>query len=264
MNILATTPSTLQIVSVLLLGLALGSFINVCIYRLPKNESIIAPGSYCESCKAKIFIWDNIPILSYLLLKGKCRQCDKSISILYPIVELSTSLLLLSGFIKFGISIKFAIFCAIGPALIAVAIIDFKHLIIPDAITLPGILFGFVAGSYLIGLKNSSLGLISGAGTFIVLSTIHYWIRGLVGMGGGDIKLIAAVGALLGIKYVFLVIFLSAFIGSLVGIIGVALRKLNFLSRVPFGSYLALGTLIVYFSGEDIINIYIKTIMSVY
>jgi len=264
MNILTTTPITLQIMSIFLLGLTLGSFINVCIHRLPKNESVVVPRSYCESCETKISIRDNIPILSYLLLKGKCRKCDNSIAILYPIVELSTALLLLSGFIKFGISMKFAIFCVIGPALLAVAIIDFKHLIIPDAITLPGVIFGLVAGSYLIGLKNSSLGLIAGAGTFIILSTIHYWIRGLVGMGGGDIKLIAAVGALLGVEHVFLVIFLSAFIGSLVGLIGVALKKINFLSRIPFGSYLSLGTLIVYFSGEDIINIYIKTIMSVY
>ncbi len=142
MNILTTTPFPLQITAVLLFGLTLGSFINVCIYRFPKNESVIAPRSYCQSCKTRIPIWDNIPVLSYLLLKGKCRQCTASISLLYPIVEVSTALLLLAGFIKFGISINFSILCVIGPTLLAVAIIDIKHKIIPDTITLPGILFG--------------------------------------------------------------------------------------------------------------------------
>ena len=261
MNILTTTPFPLQITAVLLLGLTLGSFINVCIYRLPKNESIIAPRSYCQSCKTRIPIWDNIPVLSYLLLKGKCRQCTASISLLYPVVEVSTALLLLTGFIQFGMSMKFAIFCAIGPTLLTVAIIDIKHKIIPDTITLPGIIFGIVAGSYLFGLKESLLGLISGGGIFLLSSEIYYQVRGRVGMGGGDIKFIAAVGALLGLKQVLLVIFLSAFIGSVVGLIGLIGKKLDAMSQIPFGPFLAVGTLIVYFSGENIINMYITTIM---
>ena len=261
MNILTTTPFPLQITALLLLGLTLGSFINVCIHRLPKNESIIAPRSYCQSCKTRIPIWDNIPVLSYLLLKGKCRQCTASISLLYPIVEVSTALLLLTGFIQFGMSMKFAIFCAIGPTLLTVAIIDIKHKIIPDTITLPGIIFGIVAGSYLFGLKESLLGLISGGGIFLLSSEIYYQVRGRVGMGGGDIKFIAAVGALLGLKQVLLVIFLSAFIGSVVGLIGLIGKKLDAMSQIPFGPFLAVGTLIVYFSGENIINMYITTIM---
>ncbi len=261
MNILTTTPFPLQITAVLLLGLTLGSFINVCIYRLPKNESIIAPRSYCQSCKTRIPIWDNMPILSYILLKGKCRQCTASISLLYPVVEASTALLLLAGFIQFGMSMKFAIFCAIGPTLLTVAIIDIKHKIIPDTITLPGIIFGIVAGSYLFGLKESLLGLISGGGIFLLSSEIYYQVRGRVGMGGGDIKFIAAVGALLGLKQVLLVIFLSAFIGSVVGLIGLIGKKLDAMSQIPFGPFLAVGTLIVYFSGENIINMYITTIM---
>ena len=261
MNILTTTPFPLQITALLLLGLTLGSFINVCIHRLPKKESIIAPRSYCQSCKTRIPIWDNIPVLSYLLLKGKCRQCTASISLLYPVVEVSTALLLLTGFIQFGMSMKFAIFCAIGPTLLTVAIIDIKHKIIPDTITLPGIIFGIVAGSYLFGLKESLLGLISGGGIFLLSSELYYQVRGRVGMGGGDIKFIAAVGALLGLKQVLLVIFLSAFIGSVVGLIGLIGKKLDAMSQIPFGPFLAVGTLIVYFSGENIINMYITTIM---
>ena len=261
MKILTTTPFPLQITALLLLGLTLGSFINVCIHRLPKKESIIAPRSYCQSCKTRIPIWDNIPVLSYLLLKGKCRQCTASISLLYPVVEVSTALLLLTGFIQFGMSMKFAIFCAIGPTLLTVAIIDIKHKIIPDTITLPGIIFGIVAGSYLFGLKESLLGLISGGGIFLLSSELYYQVRGRVGMGGGDIKFIAAVGALLGLKQVLLVIFLSSFIGSVVGLLGLIGKKLDAMSQIPFGPFLAVGTLIVYFSGENIINMYITTIM---
>ena len=264
MNILTTTPLPLQITAILLLGLTLGSFINVCIYRLPKKESIITPRSYCQSCKTKISVWDNIPVLSYLLLKGKCRQCTTSISLLYPIVEVSTALLLLTGFIQFGMSMKFAIFCVIGPTLLTVAIIDIKHKIIPDTITLPGIIFGLVAGGYLVGLKESLLGLMSGGGIFLFSSEVYYRVRGRVGMGGGDIKFIAVVGALLGLKQVFLVIFLSAFIGSVVGLVGLAGKKLNAMSQIPFGPFLAVGTLIAYFSGENIINMYITIIMGGY
>jgi len=264
MNILTTAPFYLHIITVLLLGLALGSFINVCIHRLPKGESIIAPRSYCQSCKIKISVWDNIPIISYLLLKGKCRQCTASISFLYPIVEISTALLLLIGFINFGITIKFAIFCVISPALLAVSIIDIQHKIIPDSITLPGIIFVLIAGSYLIGLIASSLGLICGGGILLLSSEVYYRVRGHIGMGGGDIKLIAAVGALLGLQQVFLVIFLSAFMGSIVGLVGLAGKKLNAMSQVPFGPFLAGGTLIVYFSGENIINMYITTIIGGY
>ena len=170
MNFLTNAPHYLQITTVLLLGLTLGSFVNVCIYRLPKNESIITPRSHCQSCNKNIPIWDNIPVLSYLILKGKCRQCDTSISIIYPIVEVSAALLLLAGFIKFGVSIKLTILCVIGPTLLTISIIDIKHKIIPDTITLPGIIFGLVAGSYLFGLKESLVGLISGGGIFLLVS----------------------------------------------------------------------------------------------
>ncbi len=264
MNIFANIPFPIQIMSVFLLGLSLGSFANVCIYRFPKNESIIVPRSYCQSCKEKILIRDNIPVLSFLLLGGECRKCSTSIPILYPVVEVSTALLLLAGFIKLGVSMKFSIFCLIGPALLTVTIIDIKHKIIPDTITLPGIIFGLVAGSYLVGPKESLLGLISGGGLFLFCSEIYYRVRGRVGMGGGDIKFIAAIGALLGLKQVLLVIFLSAFMGSIVGLISLFGKQFNATSQIPFGPFLALGTLIVYFSGESIINLYFGTMVSGY
>jgi len=260
MNFLISAPFSFQITAILFLGLILGSFVNVCIHRLPKKESIIFPGSHCMSCNEPISPRDNIPVFSYLLLNGKCRQCTKSISALYPIIELVTALLLLLGFIKLGISIKFLIFCIIGPALLTISIIDINHKIIPDIITIPGILFGLIAGSYLVGLKDSSLGLLVGGSIFLIISEIYYHIRGRIGMGGGDIKFIAAAGALVGVQQIVLIVFISSFMGSLVGLVGLAGKKVNALSKIPFGPFLSGGTLIVYFWGEQIIQMYIMNI----
>jgi len=260
MNFLISAPFSFQITAILFLGLILGSFVNVCIHRLPRNKSIIFPGSHCMSCYELISPWDNIPVISYLLLNGKCRQCTKPISAIYPINELVTALLLLIGFIKLGISIKFLIFCIIGPALLTISIIDIKHKIIPDIITIPGILFGLIAGSYLVGLKDSSLGLLVGGSIFLIISEIYYHTRGRIGMGGGDIKFIAAAGALLGVQQVVLIVFISSFMGSLVGLVGLTGKKINALSKIPFGPFLSGGTLIVYFWGEQIIQMYIMNI----
>ena len=260
MNFLISAPFSFQITAILFLGLILGSFVNVCIHRLPKKKSIIFPGSHCMSCNEPISPRDNIPVFSYLLLNGKCRQCTESISAIYPIIELVTALLLLLGFIKLGISIKFLIFCIIGPALLIISIIDTKHKIIPDIITIPGILFGLIAGSYLVGLKDSSLGLLVGGSIFLIISEIYYRIRGRIGMGGGDIKFIAAAGALVGVQQVVLIVFISSFMGSLFGLVGLAGKKVNALSKIPFGPFLSGGTLIVYFWGEQIIQMYIMNI----
>ena len=260
MNFLISAPFSFQITAILFLGLILGSFVNVCIHRIPKKKSIIFPGSHCMSCNEPISPRDNIPVFSYLLLNGKCRQCTKSISAIYPIIELVTALLLLLGFIKLGVSIKFLIFCIIGPALLIISIIDINHKIIPDIITIPGILFGLIAGSYLVGLKDSSLGLLVGGSIFLIISEIYYRIRGRIGMGGGDIKFIAAAGALVGVQQIVLIVFISSFMGSLVGLVGLAGKKVNALSKIPFGPFLSGGTLIVYFWGEQIIQMYIMNI----
>ena len=264
MDILTALPLPLQVTVVLFLGLSFGSFANVCIHRLPRNESVMSPRSRCTTCNTPIAVRDNIPLFSYLLLNGKCRQCAAAIPIRYPVVEAVTALLVLSGFIKFGVSWKFAIFCVVGPALVIITAIDIKHKRIPDIIILPGIVFGLAAGSYLVGLKDSSIGLLVGGGTFLLTSEVYYRVRGRVGMGGGDIKFIAAVGALLGWQQVVLVIFLSALAGSLAGLVGLATKKINVMSQIPFGPFLAGGTLVAYFSGERIVYLYVMTVTGGY
>ena len=264
MNIFTAVPFSLQIMTVFLFGLALGSFVNVCIYRLPKNRSVVLPRSLCPSCNAQIILWDNIPVFSYLLLGGKCRQCSAPITILYPIIEILTALLILFGFIKLDLSWEFAIFCILGPALVVITVVDIKHKIIPDIITLPGILLGLITGSFLIGFKDSLIGLFAGGGSFLIISGIYYRVRGTIGIGGGDIKFVAAIGALLVWKQIILVIFLSAFMGSLVGLIGLIGKRLNAFSQVPFGPFLAGGTLIAYFSGNNIIHMYIMMVSGDY
>ena len=224
----------------------------------------MSPRSRCTTCNTPIAVRDNIPLFSYLLLKGRCRQCAAAIPIRYPVVEVVTGLLILSGFVKFGVSWKFAIFCVVGPVLVIITAIDIKHKRIPDIIILPGIVFGLAAGSYLVGLKDSSTGLLVGGGTFLLTSEVYYRIRGRVGMGGGDIKFIAAVGALLGWQQVVLVIFLSALAGSLVGLVGLATKKINVMSQIPFGPFLAGGTLVAYFSGERIVYLYVMTVTGGY
>lgn len=257
MDILSLIPYSLQIIAVVALGLCLGSFANVCIHRLPREESVVFPGSHCPACSTPIRGQDNIPLLSYLLLGGKCRHCAAPISSIYPAVELFTAFLLALGYLRFGFSWEFAIFLFLGPALIIITLIDIEHQIIPDLITLPGIIFGLAAGAYLVGWKDSLLGLLLGGGLFYLIAEVYFRLRNTMGMGGGDIKYIAAAGALLGWKQVLLVIFIGAFMGAIVGLAGMMDKKLNFLSKIPFGPFLAAGTLISYFSGDRIIDLYL-------
>jgi leader peptidase (prepilin peptidase) / N-methyltransferase len=236
------------------LGLAIGSFCNVCIYRLPKKESVVFPASHCTSCNKPIWAFDNIPVLSYLFLGGKCRTCGQKIAIVYPMIELVTGLLLVAVVIKFGISWESLIYAIVCPTLVVITMIDYEHQIIPDRITLPGIVFGLGAGSYLVGPINAGLGFLIGGGLFYLIAILS---RG--GMGGGDIKFIAGAGALLGWQKVLLIIFLGATLGSIIGLALMAAQKKDRKSQIPFGPFLALGTLIAIFFGDNLLRLYLAT-----
>ena len=242
-------------------GLMVGSFANVCISRLPKKESIVFPASHCPHCNKPIHAMDNIPLISYILLKGQCRNCKQKISIIYPAIELVTGLLMAAVFYRFGFSWECLIFAIVVPALVIITVIDIEHQIIPDVITLPGIPLGLAAGSYLNGWLDSVIGLALGGGMFWLLAEGYFRLRGKMGMGGGDIKYIAAAGALMGWAQVLFIIFIGALAGGIFGGIGMAVKKLNFLSRIPFGPFLALATLISIFFGDSIVDWYLNTFM---
>ena len=257
MEFINTIPYPLIAVAIFMFGLAIGSFANVCIYRLPKKESVVFPVSHCITCSTPVRPFDNIPVISYLILGGKCKDCKESISVIYPIIEVITALLILAGFFKFGLTFDFLIYTVVAPTLVIITVIDIEHQIIPDVITLPGIVLGLAAGSYTIGYIDSFSGCLLGGGLFYLLAVLSNG-----GMGGGDIKYIAAAGALVGWQKVLLIIFIGAFLGSFMGLLQIVVQKKSRKSLIPFGPFLAAATLITLFYGNLLIKLYIENLAS--
>ena len=244
----------------IIIGAMVGSFLNVCICRLPKGESIITPRSHCPQCQTLIRFYDNIPLLSYLLLRGKCRSCRAPISVQYPIVEGVTALGSLVLFLKFGISWEYLLYFLFLSALIVITVIDLYHQIIPDVISLPGVGIGLLASLVLPHLTflNSLTGALLGGGSLFLVATLYQWFFKREGMGGGDVKLLAMVGAFLGWKAVILTILFSSFIGSITGIIFIAVKGKNLKYAIPFGPFLSLGAVLSLFMGEEIVRWYLS------
>ena len=244
-------------------GMCIGSFLNVCIYRLPNSKSIVFPPSACPECRKPIRFYDNIPVLSYLLLKGKCRFCQTSISIRYPLVEMMAGLFALGVYLKFGATLEALITYAFIAALIVVLYIDIDHYIIPDSITLPGILVGLAASFFMnkMNYLDSLLGILIGGGTLWLVAFSYQLLTKKEGMGGGDIKLLAMIGAFIGWKGVLLTIFLSSLIGTLANIPGMLLSKKFFNYKLPFGPFIAVAAIIDVFFGEAIISLYVNTLL---
>ena len=253
MEFILTIPYPVLAGAVFCFGLAVGSFANVCIHRLPRKESVVFPGSHCPACSAAVRPLDNIPVISYIALGGKCRDCATRISPIYPVIETVTAVLLLAGFFKFGPSFDFLVYAVVAPALVIITAIDIEHQIIPDVITLPGIALGLAVGTYTIGYADSLLGFFVGGGLFYLLTVVSHG-----GMGGGDIKYISAAGAFLGWQKVLLVIFIGALLGSVVGVFQIAVQKKSRKSLIPFGPFLAAGTLITLFYGNSLIRLYLE------
>ena len=240
-------------------GALVGSFLNVCIFRLPNEESIIWPGSHCPHCKNAIKFYDNIPVVSYFLLRGRCRYCKGSISLQYPLVEGITALSSLFLIIKFGPSMSYLFYFAFVAALIVITVIDLYHQIIPDVISLPGIGMGLLASLLIpqITFFNSLIGILLGGGSLFIVATFYQWLFKREGMGGGDIKLLAMIGAFLGWKAVLLTILLSSLIGSVTGILMMVVKGKDFKYAIPFGPFLSLGAVISLFYGEEIVRWYL-------
>jgi len=244
----------------ILLGAIVGSFLNVCILRLPKEESIITPGSHCPHCKKPIAFYDNIPLVSYFILRGKCRHCKKKISLQYPIVEGITALSSLLLFIKFGPSLPYLLYFAFVSSLIVITGIDLSHQIIPDLISLPGIGVGLLGSLLFLPLTflNSLFGVLLGGGSLFLVATLYQWLFKREGMGGGDVKLLAMIGSFLGWKAVILTILLGSLIGSITGIVIILLKGKDFKYAIPFGPFLSLSAVISLFYQNEIISWYLQ------
>jgi leader peptidase (prepilin peptidase)/N-methyltransferase len=237
------------------LGAVIGSFVNVCIHRLPWRRSLVFPGSHCPYCQQAIRPWHNIPLLSYLWLGGRCAYCKTSISWRYPLVELLCGLLYVFLYHRFGFSGQGLVFALLATALLLVSFIDLAHKIVPDVITLPGILAGLFASLFYtpVGIVNAIIGMCLGGGLFFLVAFLS---RG--GMGGGDIKLVAMMGAFLGWREVLVTIFLGALLGAAVGVGLMLLKKKGRKDPLPFGPFLAIGALIAMVWGRDLILWYVR------
>ena len=246
-------------VLIFILGLIVGSFSNVCIYRIPRNESIIYPASHCPKCHSNISPKDNIPLLSYILLKGRCRNCKSKISIQYPIVELLTGLIYLIIYLTYGLSIQTLIYIILSSALIIVAFIDLNEQIVPDAISLPGIVIGFIISFFVpyISFINSALGVLVGGGIILIIGLAGSVIFKKEAMGGGDVKLAAMIGAFLGWRYIIISLFLGFFLGALAGIVLILSKIKSREDVVPFGPFIVLGSFITLLWGDKIISWYL-------
>ena len=246
-------------VLIFILGLIVGSFSNVCIYRIPRNESIIYPASHCPKCRSKIKPVDNIPLLSFILLKGRCRNCKSKISTQYPIVELLTGLIYLIIYLIYGLNIQTLIYIILSSALIIVAFIDLNEQIVPDVISLPGIVIGFIISFLVpyISFINSALGVVIGGGIILIIGLAGSVIFKKEAMGGGDVKLAAMIGAFLGWRYIIISLFLGFFLGALAGIILILSKIKSREDVVPFGPFIVLGSFITLLWGEKIIFWYI-------
>jgi len=247
---------------VVLFGLAVGSFLNVVIWRVPRQKSIVSPSSRCPSCDTPLKPWDNIPVISYALLHGKCRYCKIKISPRYPLVEILNAALWAAVYWRFGLGWDVIVYFAFMSALVAVTFIDLDFQIIPDAITLPGIPLGLVAGMFLLpdpmartmslGWQSALIGAAVGFGLFYAVAVAS---RG--GMGGGDIKLMAMVGALTGWKAVLLTTFLGSLVGSVLGLFLMLAKGKGRKTKIPFGPFLALGAVLTLLFGQEILRWYL-------
>lgn len=248
-------------------GAIVGSFLNVCIFRLPEGQSVVFPGSRCRFCKKAIRWADNIPLVSYAVLKGRCRHCRAAISPQYFWIEFFTAALFVFFYFYFGPTPRGFITLLFSLALLVETAIDFRHQIIPDAITLPGIVLGLLASALIPGLHGQTsalwgfvwalVGMLVGGGILYLAGTLAEWILKKEAMGGGDVKLLAMIGAILGWPGVLWTIFVSSFLGSIVGLY---IRFTKGQDRIPYGPYLAAAAFSYLFIGKQAIAAYLKFI----
>ena len=266
---------TLLYIFSFIFGSVIGSFLNVCIYRLPRDESIVFPPSHCTSCGNPIRFYHNLPIVGYLILRGRCADCGSRISLRYPIIELISGIVLTGVLYKFGLSLDALFYALLIYSLIVITFIDLEHMIIPNAITIPGAIAGLIynalitdwersrdlLGRFSFGLENffgilnevpfldSVFGLVIGGGVLFLIAFLYVLVRKTEGMGMGDVKLLAMIGAFLGWQGVVFVMLASSILGTVTGLSIIFYKKGNLKYALPFGPFLSLAAVIYVFTG---------------
>ena len=245
------------LVLVIVFGACVGSFLNVCIYRLPRKESLLWPGSRCTSCGRSLSWYENLPIVGWLALGGRCRTCRASVSWMYPAVETITALTFLSGYLLYGLTPLAVVRILFACALIVLFVTDLQHKILPNVITLPGIAVGFACSLFLPpGWRDSLIGIVAGGGVLFAIAETYYRVRGQEGLGMGDVKLLGMIGAFLGWKLVLLTLVFASFTGSVFGVALIAVGRGNMKYALPFGTFLAVGALVSAIWGTPIVDWY--------
>jgi leader peptidase (prepilin peptidase)/N-methyltransferase len=249
----------IRLLFVFLFGLVVGSFLNVCIYRLPRRESLAWPGSRCTSCGRSLSWHENIPVVSWAALGGRCRTCRTRISVMYPLVELVTGIVFLAGWLIYGPTPLLAVRLFFACAMIVLFAIDLKHRILPNVITLPGIVVGFVASLVLPpGWISSLMGIVLGGGVLLAIAEAYYRARGIEGLGMGDVKMLAMIGAFLGWRLMLVTLVLASFSGSLVGVALLLSGRGGMKYALPFGTFLAAGALTAAVVGDVLLDWYLS------
>ena len=241
------------------MGLIVGSFLNVCIYRLPRRQSLNWPGSRCTSCERALSWYENIPLVSWIVLRGRCRTCGAGISVMYPLVELVTGALFVAGYAIYGWTPLLAVRLAFACAMVVLFAVDLRHHILPNVITVPGIVIGLLVSLFLPepGWRSSLIGLIAGGGVLFAIAEAYYRFRGVEGLGMGDVKMLSMIGAFLGWELMLVTLILASFAGSIIGVGVIAMGRGGMKAALPFGTFLAVGALTAAVAGDALVDWYI-------
>ncbi len=253
------TDTTVLTVLFTAIGAVIGSFLNVCIYRVPRGASIVWPASACESCARELSWYENVPVVSWSVLGGKCRTCKAPLSIRHPLIEALTAAMFGGAMWHYGPSIQLLAQLVFGCALIVLFAIDLEHHLLPNVITLPGIVVGF-AFSFVTGpgWLASLVGIVLGGGSLWLIAEAYYRLRHEEGLGMGDVKMLAMIGAFVGWKLTLVTLMMASISGSLVGVLLIAARKGDMKYALPFGTFLAMGAALAATVGPTLLDWYLS------
>ena len=242
-----------------LFGLVIGSFLNVCIYRLPRGESVAWPASRCTSCQRALAWYENVPVLSWAVLGGRCRTCKARVSVVYPVIELTTGILFGAAYCWYGPTPLGIVRMLFGCAMVVLFVIDLQHRILPNVITVPGTFIGLALSLFLPpGWVSSLIGVAVGGGMLFGIAETYYRIRGIQGLGMGDVKMLAMIGAFLGWQLTLVTLILASFGGALVGVALIVTQRGGMQAALPFGTFLAVAAAIAAVAGDSLVTWYLS------